>query len=91
MAITLISYFFETFFTHTRGVENTFWVLDFSHVAIDKEHVTFVSVVLLGDESVDFTDQVEIACFFNSVFAKKSLFLAGIITSAGLLSQVLEI
>lgn len=53
--------------------------------------MTLVSVVLLGDESVDFTDQVEIACFFNSVFAKKSLILAGIFTSAGLLSQVLEI
>jgi hypothetical protein len=45
----------------TGGVENSVIVLDAAYVTIQKEEVVLVSVVLVLNTVVDFTDQVEVA------------------------------
>jgi len=70
LAVALFHHFFEALITQTRGIKQTICVLDLCNVAVDEKYMTLIGVILLSDKSIDFTDQVEVACLLNCVFAK---------------------
>lgn len=91
LAVALVHHFFVALITQTRGIEQTICVLDLGHVAVDEKYMTLIGIILLSDKSIDFTDQVKVACFFNCVFAKQRLLLTSAVALSRLLCQVLKV
>ena len=91
LAVALFRNFFVALITQTGRIEQTICVLDLRNVAVDEKYMTLIGVILLSDKSIDFTDQVKVACFFNCVLAKQRLFLTSSVALSRLLCQVLKV